>query len=71
MGQLAQDLIAEGYAEGYAKGLEQLLEQRFGPLPAPVRDRIAGASLDELRAWFRVAIDAPSLDAVFGARVRH
>jgi len=74
VGQLAQTLIgrgkAEGRVEGLAEGLEQLLEH-FGPLPDAIRDRISGASPDQLKAWLRAARTAPSLDSVFGPRLRH
>jgi len=71
MGRLAQTLIERGEAKGLAKGLEQLLEHRFGPLPDAIRDRISAASPDQLKAWLRAARTAPSLDSVFGSRLRH
>ena len=57
---------AEGLAEGEAKSLTRLLERRFGPLPRPVRDRIAAASLEQLDTWLDAILDAPSLEAVVG-----
>ncbi len=83
MGELAQELIgrgraegraagiAEGMAEGRVAGLVRLLERRFGPLQARVLDRIEGAPLDRIEAWFDAAIDAPSLSDVFDDRSRH
>ena len=58
--------LARGEARGKAAGLTRLLERRFGPLPRPVRDRIAAASLKQLDTWLDAILDAPSLEAVFG-----
>ena len=78
MASLAQQLedrgravgFAEGEAKGEAKGkaesLARLLQRRFGNLPSAVRSRIAAASLDELDGWTDQALDAPSLEAMFG-----
>ena len=62
---------AEGLAEGEAKSLTRLLERRFGPLPRPVRDRIAAASLEQLDTWLDAILDAPSLKALFGGPGSH
>jgi len=56
----------EGLAEGKGKSLMRLLERRFGTLSPDVRERIAGANLDQLDRWFDLAMDADSLGAVFG-----
>ena len=68
----------EGFREGIEQGellwkrvqtasnLRRLLAKRFGPIPAEVELRISAASLEELEAWFDRAIDAPTLEAVFG-----
>ncbi len=73
VGQVVQELLDQGETKGLAKGLAQgraedltwLLEHRFGPLPAAVRKRLAGASPDELQTWFKAALGASSLAAVF------
>ena len=58
---------ARGLEQGKADGLTRLLERRFGPLPAPARDRIAAAGPVELDAWLDRILDADSLDTVFGS----
>ena len=55
----------EGRQEGGVRSLLRLLERRFGPVPEPVRARVAAADLDTLERWFDRGIDAPTLDAVF------
>ena len=57
---------AEGRVEERAEGLRQLLEHRFGRLPLAALGRIADASASELAAWFKAALDATSLNEVFG-----
>ncbi|HMN46789.1 MAG TPA: DUF4351 domain-containing protein [Povalibacter sp.] len=42
--------IAEGRAEGRVDLITRLLSKRFGPLTDDVRNRISGASIDELDA---------------------
>ena len=61
----------EGLAIGEAKALTRLLERRFGPLPRYLADRIEAADLATAERWFEAAIDAPSLDAVFGTPNQH
>ena len=58
---------AKGLAAGKADDLTRLLSRRFGVLPRGIRERIAAASLDTLDRWFDDAIDAESLEAVFGS----
>jgi len=55
----------EGKQEGWAEGLTMVLTQRFGPLDAQVRERIAGADVPQLSTWARNFVDATSLDEVF------
>ena len=66
---IAETLKAEGEARGIAKGeaksLIRLLERRFGLLPQDVKDRIAGADLDQLDAWIDRVLDAKSLEDLF------
>ena len=57
--------IAEGRAEGRVAVLLRQLEKRFGPLDASVRDRIAGASPEQLLVYADRVLDVPSLDGVF------
>jgi flagellar biosynthesis/type III secretory pathway protein FliH len=57
---------AKGKAEGEAKALLRVLERRFGEVAAEVREVISRAASDELEAWLDKAIDAPSIEAVFG-----
>ena len=68
VGQVAQELIAKGEAKGLANSLRQLLEHRFGPLAQAVLGRIESASPVELGAWFKAALNATSLAAVFEGR---
>lgn len=67
--------LMEGEARGEARGkaalLLRLIERRFGPAPETVRARISAADSADLDAWADSAIDAPSLDDVFGANGTH
>ena len=73
VGQVVQELLdegktegrTEGRAEGRADSLTELLEHRFGQLPEAVLSLIASASQAELVTWFKAALDATSLVAVF------
>jgi hypothetical protein len=56
----------EGKLEGEALALQRLITKRFGGLPAVIAAQITAASQAQIEAWFDLAIDAPSLDAVFG-----
>jgi len=71
MGTIAQTWMREGRAEGRAEGAARVLirqlERRFGQLPAMVRDRVRGATTDDLEAWADAVLDAESLDAVFAS----
>ena len=77
---LAEKLRAEGLERGLEQGLEQgreegrqaaeellarLLAVRFGERGARAAERIAGASLEELRRWHEAALVAEDPDAVF------
>ncbi|MFZ5897393.1 MAG: hypothetical protein ACOY0T_40445 [Myxococcota bacterium] len=55
----------EGELKGRADMLVEQLTERFGELPAGVRERVQGANVDELRAWTSRVLTAASLDAVF------
>jgi len=58
--------LAKGQIKGLADALMRLLERRFGSVPAPIGERVFAADEAALRSWFDLAIDAPSLEAVFG-----
>jgi predicted transposase YdaD len=61
------DMIEDrGRTKGLAEALVRLLTLRFGPLPDSVRARLDAAAVEQLSAWFERAVDAPSLDEVFG-----
>ena len=74
VGTIADTLLEQGSEQGFAKGLAEgkaddlsrLLSRRFGALPRAINDRIAAASIETLDRWFDDAIDADSLEAVFG-----
>ena len=67
--------MAQGMAKGKAKGeagmLGRLLQRQFGSLPPSVYERIGQASSKELDAWLDRAMDASSLDGVFGGESTH
>ena len=62
--------LKEGLKEGRAEMLLELLETRFG-MPDDIRKRV-GKCTDEtqVKAWFKRAISASSLDEVF-AELQH
>ncbi len=67
----------EGMEKGVEKGMEkgreetlcellvELLVTRFGPLPETVREQLAVADAAQLSIWFRRALTAATMDAVF------
>ena len=57
----------EGMHQGESMALQKLLVRRFGTLPPQSVQAIAAASLSDIEIWFDRAIDAPSLESVFGA----
>ncbi|WP_345252389.1 DUF4351 domain-containing protein, partial [Pigmentiphaga soli] len=61
----------EGRQEGRLEGAQALLQKqlaaRFGPLPDPVRDRLAAADSALLEAWSIRLLSAASLRDVFDA----
>ncbi len=63
--------LMEGEARGKAALLLRLIERRFGPVPETVRARISAADSADLDAWADAAIDAASLDDIFGANGTH
>jgi hypothetical protein len=62
---------AQGMQKGEALALQRLLTKRFGTITSDVTARIAGASVEEIEAWFDRAIDADRLDDVFGPPPSH
>lgn len=70
---IAERLRQEGKREGLELGrtqgeqsvVELLLEERFGPLSAEARERLRGASTEQLERWARRVLHAASLDDVF------
>jgi hypothetical protein len=62
----AREWKAEWKAEGLAEALLLILEQRFGPLPEEARARVTKATAADVHEWLRRAVDAPTLDAVYG-----
>lgn len=72
--QILEEGVAKGTAIGEARGdtagraqlLLHLLHKRFGPLPPDCRQRVLGASRDDLDRWADAVLDATSLVGVFG-----
>lgn len=70
--------IEQGLKKGIRKGREQgrtqerrnlllrVLDRRFGAVPAQIAARVAAARRAQLECWFDRALDAASLDEVFG-----
>lgn len=58
----------EGRKEALCNLVEIQLAQRFGQLPQTVRERLAGADADDLQAWGKALLNAPSLEQVFVSR---
>jgi hypothetical protein len=59
--------VAEGVAQGEAKALIRVAEQRFGPLPAVLRERIAAAEANVIEDWLDRVLTATSLETLFDA----
>ncbi len=58
--------IEKGIQQGEALALQKLLTKRFGAIEPKIVAQIGAANLFQIEAWFDLAIDAPSLVAVFG-----
>ncbi len=54
-----------GRREGKREQLERQLAHRFGPLPPPAHERLAGADIEQLDRWALRLLDVATLDAVF------
>jgi Domain of unknown function (DUF4351) len=61
----ADMLRAEGRTEESARLLVRLLTRRFGTVPDRARERVATASLEQLRIWSEQVLDAETSDQVF------
>jgi len=55
----------EGKLETETAVLQKLLTKRFGALPEAIRERLNGATSEQLERWIDVVLDAPTLSAVF------
>lgn len=64
-----QDVFAEGRTEGRTEGearvLRRQLTRRFGPLPAWVEAKLAGAGSDQLEAWADRVLETTTLEEIF------
>jgi len=67
---LAEHLRREGRAEGRLEGevaiLQRQLERKFGTLPDQLKNRLGGATEEQLDRWAERILIADSLEAVFG-----
>jgi len=67
--QWKEDGLREGRLEGRLEGestlLQKLFERRFGPLPDWARQRLLGATTEQLEAWALEILDATTLEDVF------
>ncbi|MCB9764075.1 MAG: Rpn family recombination-promoting nuclease/putative transposase [Alphaproteobacteria bacterium] len=70
--------LEQGLEQGLERGIEQgrrrqsqvllrLLERRFGPLSAPVRERVSQADADTLTAWTERILTADSVEELLQA----
>jgi len=57
--------IQEGRTAGTSEVLLRLLTVKFGPQPANVAERLAGASQEELLRWSERLLSAETLERVF------
>jgi hypothetical protein len=57
--------IEKGVEKGQRTTLLRLLTRRFGTLPEPVAERVAGATPADIERWLDRILDATSLDDIF------
>ena len=57
----------EGEKQGRQEALLRILDRRFGPVSTATRAQVMAAEISELADWFDRAIEAQTLQAVFGA----
>ena len=62
--------LQRGRTEGRVETLMLQMGRRFGPVGDSVRDRIAGASADQLDAWLVSVLDAASVEEMLAASPR-
>lgn len=62
-----QEGLQEGRQEGMIQVLKSMLVNRYGPIPEWALDKINDASPDQLAQWCVGLLQAPSLEALFGA----
>ena len=55
----------QGREQGQRDMLLDLLSERFGVLPDSAVARVTAAGLEQLRAWSKRVLKAPTLDDVF------
>jgi predicted transposase YdaD len=57
---------AEGELRGRAEVLIEQLTDKFGPLPEAAQQRIANATLEQLKTWTHRVLHATALDEALG-----
>jgi hypothetical protein len=62
---LRKEEFERGFAQGQREFLLDLLTEHFGTLPAAVIERVARASLEDLKRWGKRIRRGASLDDVF------
>ena len=62
--RLGDSALSRGWLRETRFTLETVLVARFGPLPVPVRQAIAGAEIETLNAWIPRAATATTLTEV-------
>jgi hypothetical protein len=67
---LRQEGREQGRRRGHVEMLTTLLTQRFGPIPAPHRERLAEVDSDQLRVLAGKVMTASSLDELFADLTR-
>ncbi len=64
MATIAEQLIEKGEKKGLRGAVLRQLQRRFGPLPAPVRERVEQASQGDLERWLDQVLTASTLAEV-------
>ena len=64
MATIAEQLIEKGEKKGLRGALLRQLQRRFGPLPAPVRERVEQAPPADLERWLDQVLTASTLTEV-------
>ena len=63
--QMVSRAVQETLAEGEARVILRQIERRFGPVSEELRERLGGASLEELEVWSERVLDAKRLEDIF------